>query len=90
MQPSTDRAVFVLDGTIIIWVANSTGEKCMRHCMTYSRGWDSVTTAPAVSGVSSQQVQHRRSGSNQEKYVPEAPRFLHHFYFLCVTLNADK
>ena len=29
-------------------------------------------------------------GSNQKKYVPEDPRFLHHFYFLCVTLNADE
>jgi hypothetical protein len=38
---------------------------------------------------------HSRSGTidrvlNQKKYVPEAPQFLRHFYFLGVTMKADK
>ena len=84
----TDRVVFVLASAI--WVANSTGEKCVRRCMSYDRGWERITRAQRCAGR-----RHSRSGtvdrmSNQRKIVPEAPRFLHHFYFLCVYLNADK
>ena len=43
-----------------IWVASCTGEKCVRPCMTCSRGWDSVTTIPAAYGLLSQPVRHHR------------------------------
>jgi hypothetical protein len=46
--------MFVLAATI--WAANSRGEKCVRRCMTYSKGWDSVVTASATRRLSAQPV----------------------------------
>ena len=60
IYPTKSRVVSCSCWPAHIWVANSTGEKCVRRCMTYSRGWDSVTTAPAACRLSSQPVRHRR------------------------------
>lgn len=63
------------------------------HCAQTQRSYD--LDKPVAEAIRRAGCRHSRSGtidrvSNQKKGVPEAPRFLHHFYFLCVTLNADK